>query len=144
MNPLLLGEVYKIGAGLIERFFPDPAAAQAAKIELFKMQQSGELAALAASTDLAKAQIAVNQAEASSGSLFIAGWRPSVGWICVLGLFYEFLLSPLLPWALTAFGHPVPDLPDLPTETLMTLLLGMLGLGGMRTVEKIKGAEGNR
>ena len=140
MNPLLLGPLFEIGKGLIDRLFPDPQAAAAAKLELFKMQQNGDLAALAAETDLAKGQLAVNAAEASSGSLFVSGWRPAVGWLCAAGLGYEFLLCPLLPWLLTiALGHPVAALPDLPNETLMTLLFGMLGLGGLRTVEKVKG-----
>lgn len=143
MNPLLLSSLFDIGKGLIDRFFPDPAAAQAAKLELFKMQQNGELAALAASTDLTKAQIAVNQAEASSGSLFIAGWRPAVGWVCVAALIYQYIVSPLAPWLLNAFGLNVPKLPGL-DDTLWQLLAGMLGLGSLRTFEKVKGAEGNR
>ncbi len=114
MNPLILSSLFDIGKGLIDRLFPDPAAAQAAKMELFKMQQNGELAQLAAETDLAKGQLAVNAAEAASGSLFVAGWRPAVGWICAVGLGYEFLLCPLLPWGLTiVLGKPVAPLPSL-------------------------------
>lgn len=143
MNPLLLSGLFDLGKGLIDRFFPDPAAAQAAKLELFKMQQNGELAALAASTDLAKAQIGVNAAEAASGSLFIAGWRPAVGWVCVAALVYQYIVSPLAPWILTVFGVHVPPLPGL-DDTLWQLLAGMLGLGSLRTFEKVKGAEGNR
>jgi hypothetical protein len=141
MNPLLV-PLFEIGKGIIDKLFPDPQAAAAAKVELFRMQQNGELAALAAETDLAKGQLAVNAAEASSGNMFVAGWRPAIGWICAAGLGYEFLLSPLLPWvAALIVGHPIAELPDLPTETLMTLLFGMLGLGSLRTVEKIKGKQ---
>ena len=143
MNPLLLSGLFDVGKSLIARFFPDPAQAAAAQMELVKMQQSGELAQLAAATDLAKAQIAVNQAEASSGNLFIAGWRPAVGWVCVVALFYQYLVAPLAPWLLNAFGVVVPNLPGL-DDTLWQLLAGMLGLGAFRTVEKVKGAEGNR
>jgi hypothetical protein len=140
MNPLLLGPLLKIGEELIDRFFPDPQAANAAKLELLKMQQTGELAQLAFDSDLAKGQLAVNAAEAASGNMFVAGWRPAVGWLCALGLGYEFLLCPLLPWIMTILlGKPVAVLPDLPSETLMTLLFGMLGLGSLRTVEKVKG-----
>jgi hypothetical protein len=104
------------------------------------MQQTGELAQLAFDSDLAKGQLAVNAAEAASGNMFVAGWRPAVGWLCALGLGYEFLLCPLLPWIMTILlGKPVAVLPDLPSETLMTLLFGMLGLGSLRTVEKVKG-----
>ena len=87
------------------------------------------------------AQLAVNKAEAESPSLFKGGWRPAVGWICVFGLFYNFLLQPLLPWTISVFKlTQVQALPALDTSTLMTLLLGMLGLGGLRTFEKYKGA----
>lgn len=88
----------------------------------------------------ALAQMAINQAEAASSSFFRGGWRPAVGWVCVFGLVYGFLIQPIVPWAVTAFKlAAVPALPALDTGTLMTLLLGMLGLGGMRSFEKQKG-----
>jgi hypothetical protein len=128
-----------IGGKVIDRLWPDPAQRDAAKLELFKLQQSGELAQLAADTDLAKAQIAVNAAEAASGNAYASSWRPTVGYTCVAGLGYTFLLQPLLPWIAAVFGATVPPLPALDTNVLMTLLMGMLGIGGMRTAEKIKG-----
>jgi hypothetical protein len=88
------------------------------------------------------AQIAVNQAEASSPSIFKGGWRPAVGWCCVFALFFEFLLRPLLPWSFGFFTKvPPPPLPSLDTGMLFNLMFGMLGLGGLRTVEKIKGVS---
>jgi hypothetical protein len=94
-------------------------------------------------TDLA--QVEVNKIEAVSSSLFVAGWRPAVGWVGVLGLVYQFLGYPLMQWG-WAFGQGV-DLipkelhppPDLDVEQLMTLLAGLLGFGGMRSFEKHKG-----
>jgi len=128
--------------GILDKILPDPGAASAAKLQLMELAQKGELAALDAEMRLALGQLEVNKAEAASGSLFTAGWRPSIGWICAAGLGYEFLLLPLLPWLLSvATGRTLPPLPDLPTETLMTLLFGMLGLGGLRTVEKVKGVS---
>lgn len=82
---------------------------------------------------LQMAQIEVNKEEAKSPSFWVAGWRPSVGWICSAALFYEFLAHPLL------IGSGYASMPDLPVEDLMTLLFGMLGLGAFRTVEKVKG-----
>ncbi len=143
MNPLIVSGLFSAAQSLIERFFPDPEKKAAAQLELLKMQQSGELATLAASTDLAKAQIAVNQEEAKSGNLFIAGWRPAVGWVCVVALAYQYIVAPLAPWLLNAFGLHVPALPGL-DETLWQLLSGMLGFGALRTFEKVKGAESNR
>jgi hypothetical protein len=125
---------------LLDKFIPDPAAQAEAKLKMMDMAQKGELAQLDADMRLAVAQLEVNKAEAASGNMFTAGWRPAVGWICAAGLAYEFLFAPLLPWLVLALmGKQLPDLPDLPMETLMTLLLGMLGLGGLRTVEKVKG-----
>lgn len=128
-----------IGSKLIDRLWPDPAQRDAAKLELLKMQQSGELAQLTADTEIAKGQLAVNAAEAASGNLYASSWRPTVGYACVVGLVYSFLVQPLLPWFAALAGHPVAPLPELDTSVLMTLLLGMLGIGGMRTAEKVKG-----
>jgi hypothetical protein len=91
--------------------------------------------------DLAKAQMAVNQAEASSNSLFKGGWRPFIGWVCGFGLFYEFLLRCLLPWTVSLFTtRQLPPMPDLDMGVLMNLVAGMLGLGALRTYEKVVGA----
>lgn len=139
MSPLLIGPLLELGKGLINKFFPDPAQAAAAQLELLKMAQTGELAQLVAGTEIAKAQLAVNAAEAASGNAYASSWRPTVGYVCVAGLGYTFLLQPLLPWFAAVFGLDVPPLPPLDTNVLMTLLLGMLGIGGMRSAERIKG-----
>ena len=83
-----LTAVLDIGGKIIDKLWPNPADREAAKFKLFELQQSGELAVLAAETDLAKAQIAVNEAEAKSASLFTAGWRPAIGWTCGVSLLY--------------------------------------------------------
>ena len=127
-----------IGGKVIDRLFPDPAQAANAKLELIKLQQTGELAVMAADVDLAKGQMVTNQAEAASSSLFVAGWRPFIGWACGGAFAYKFILAPAAAFALTACGHPI-ALPVLDFTEMSTVLLGMLGLGGMRTVEKIKG-----
>lgn len=129
----------EIGSKVIDRLWPDPAQAAAAKIELYKMQQSGEMAQLVADTEIAKGQLAVNQAEAASGNTYASSWRPTVGYTCVAGLMYTFLLQPLLPWFAALFGADVPPLPSLDISVLMTLLLGMLGIGGMRSFDKKQG-----
>lgn len=136
---LLIGPLLEIGKGIVNRLFPDPAQAAAAQLELLKMAQTGELAQLAAEADIAKAQLAVNAAEAASGNAYASSWRPTVGYICCAGLGYTFLLQPLLPWFAAVFGLVVPPLPALDTNVLMTLLLGMLGIGGMRSAERMKG-----
>ena len=79
------------------------------------------------------AQIEVNKVEAAHKSLFVAGWRPACGWVCISALAYSTIISPILGiW----FTVPVVD-----TSLLTTVLMGMLGLGAMRTFEKTNGVS---
>ncbi|MCB1955214.1 MAG: holin family protein [Rhodocyclaceae bacterium] len=125
--------------GTIEKIIPDPQAAADAKLKAMELAQRGEFAQLDADTRVALAQLEVNKVEAASPDLFRGGWRPSVGWVCVAGLGYDFLARPLLPWLATLCGFTVPALPPIDIESLLVLLTGMLGIGGLRTVEKVKG-----
>lgn len=85
-------------------------------------------------------QTAINKIEAGHRSLFVAGWRPFVGWVCALALSWHFMLYDMVNWIMVSFfpAHPAP--PALSgTETLITVLMSLLGLGGLRTLEKFKG-----
>jgi hypothetical protein len=115
------------GLKLVNKFVPDPQAKIEAELELRK--------------DLAgwdKAQMAVNAAEASTGSLFIGGWRPAIGWACALALWLQYMVVPLVLWGGELAGHKLPAPPVL-DAVLWELMFGMLGMGGLRTFEKIKG-----
>jgi len=94
-------------------------------------------AALAFEQAKLQAQTEINKAEATNASLFVAGWRPYVGWICGSGLAYQFLLQPLLSWASSIWHIPSP--PPLDIQTLTTVLFGMLGLGAMHSYDKKQG-----
>ncbi|MDE0058686.1 MAG: 3TM-type holin [Defluviicoccus sp.] len=85
------------------------------------------------------AQIEVNRVEAQHRSVFVAGWRPFIGWICGAALAWNFILRDLLVWAFSVWapGTPVPA--ALQLEHLLTVLLSLLGLGGLRTFEKMGG-----
>ena len=87
--------------------------------------------------ELARGQIEINKEEAKSRNIFIAGWRPFVGWTCGIALCYHFVLQPFLTFLLFAFGYPI-TLPTFDMGTLTTVLMGMLGLGGLRSYEKVK------
>ena len=89
--------------------------------------------------ELARGQIEINKEEAKSRNIFIAGWRPFVGWTCGLALFWHFLGLPVTLFITGWFNLQHPPLPEFDMQSLMTVLLGMLGLGGMRTFEKFKG-----
>ena len=128
-----LTAVFDLGSKLADKLLPDPTAKAAAIQKLAELRQSGDLATMVAQTD-------INKVEASNASLFVSGWRPFVGWVCGTGLAMQFVLSPLVVWISTIFGHKV-LFPTLDMETLLTLLLGLLGLGTMRTVEKLNGVN---
>jgi roadblock/LC7 domain-containing protein len=91
---------------------------------------------------LATAQTEVNKIEASSSSLFVAGWRPAVGWICAFGLAYAVIMEPLIAFIARLAGY-LGVFPKLDNDILNTTLFGMLGLGLFRTAEKITGKTGN-
>jgi|TARA_R100000951_G_C2609683_1_gene170820 hypothetical protein len=82
---------------------------------------------------LIELQSEINKVEAQHRTIFVAGWRPFIGWVCGVALAYNFVLRDLLIWFLGQEQVP----PALQMEHLMTVLVGMLGLGGMRTFEKL-------
>ena len=144
MNPLLISGLFSAAQSLIERFFPDPEKKAAAQLELLKMQQNGELALLASETDLAKLQIQTNVEEAKSTNWFVAGWRPGIGWVCGAGLAYAALVEPFARFIAKVWFGYTGEFPVISTDLTLQILMGMLGLTAARSIEKIKGAEGNR
>jgi roadblock/LC7 domain-containing protein len=116
---------------LIDRLIPDRAAAEKAKAE---MEQQLVTAANAA----ALAQVEVNKVEAAHSSVFVAGWRPSIGWVCAAGLAWAFVVAPIASWALVVLGIRA-ELPTIQFDHLFELVLAMLGIGGLRTFEKLRG-----
>jgi hypothetical protein len=137
MTPLLTG-LLSLLPEVLDKVLPDKAKADEAKIRLLELAQKGELAVLDADLKLAIGQMEINKEEAKTDA-FRGGWRPAAGWVCVFGLGYQFILSPILPWLFNAFGAHLPPMPPIDNDTLMTLLGGLLGLGGLRTFERIKG-----
>jgi hypothetical protein len=81
--------------------------------------------------------------EAQHRSIFVAGWRPFIGWVCGIGLGYHFVIQPILKWVLVmAWQADAPaQLPGLDVASLYNLIIAMLGLGGMRMYEKLKGVS---
>lgn len=90
--------------------------------------------------ELAKAQLEVNKAEAAHNSMFVAGWRPAVGWCCVLGMAGNFLVIPMANFILVLSETNI-VIPLIELETMMPVLMGMLGLGAMRSYEKVQGVS---
>lgn len=115
---------------IIDKAIPDKTAADKAKAEIAMMQAKGEL-------DLMLGQIEINKNEAQHSSVFVAGWRPFIGWVCGLALAYEYLMLPLFSWLSLNAGWQQP--PHLVMDGMMELVLAMLGVAGLRTFEKYKG-----
>tara|TARA_B100002019_G_scaffold266961_1_gene257685 strand:- start:371 stop:766 length:396 start_codon:yes stop_codon:yes gene_type:complete len=86
-------------------------------------------------------QLEVNKAEAQHRSIFVAGWRPFIGWTCGIALMAHFVLFPATDFVVAYMGYEIPPMPAFDMDSLMTVLLGMLGLGGMRSFEKFKGVS---
>jgi len=116
-------------AGILDKFVVDKD---------LKMELQHELET--ALHDANMAQLEVNKAEAAHKSIFVAGWRPSVGWVCSLAMLYHFILAPMIQFGF-ALGGIEQELPEFDFSQLSTVLMGMLGLGGLRTFEKMKGVS---
>ena len=130
----MLGKLIEPVSNILDKFVQDKDQKAALAHEIATMAEQH-------AQELALAQIAVNKAEASSGNLFVAGWRPAIGWICGAALAFHFILAPLISSAFAWAGADAPELPAFDMQSLMTILTGMLGLGGLRTFEKYKGVS---
>lgn len=106
---------------------PDPAAKAAAMTQLL-----GELG------KLDQGQLQINAAEAGHRSIFVAGWRPMIGWVCAFAVAYQYIFTPFVSWGAAVFGLAMPPLPGL-DDNLWELTMGLLGMGALRSFEKIKG-----
>ena len=103
-----------------------------------KTKLNAELKQQMISLDIAQAQANIEQAK--HPSIFVAGARPAIMWICALGLGWQFILAPISSWIILTW-YPMVTLPMLETRELTSLVLALLGLGGMRTAEKWKGVQ---
>ena len=110
-------------AGLLDKFIEDKDTKNKIAFEISTMADKH-------AQELALAQIGVNREEAK-GNWFQSSWRPATGWVCVLGLLTNFLVSPIL----AGFGVAIPQAD---ASVMMPLLLGLLGLAGARSFDKIK------
>ena len=115
---------------LLDKFIPDADKKNAIAFELATLAEKH-------AQELAKGQLEVNKTEAAHKNLFVAGWRPAVGWVCCLGMASNFIVIPMVNFALALSSSPI-TVPLIELSEMMPVLLGMLGLGAMRTVEKTK------
>lgn len=110
---------------IIDKMFPDADTSNKIKSELITQIMTSE-----------QQQIEVNKIEAGHQSIFVSGWRPALGWICVFAFAYTYIIQPMVNIYLVRHGQQ--PLPAFESDELYTILMGMLGLGGLRSIEKIK------
>jgi hypothetical protein len=127
----LLGSLVQPVTGLLDKFIEDKDQ---------KNQLAHEISTMAErhAQELAKGQLEINKAEAQSRNVFIAGWRPFIGWTCGVAMAYNYVIHPILIFTLAQFNYLV-AIPALDLSEMMPVLMGMLGLGGLRSFEKYKG-----
>ena len=133
MISALISSILPVAGEVIDRLVPDKNGAAKAKQELEKALVHAEVSGLLG-------QIEINKVEAASRSVFVAGWRPFIGWSCGAAMAYSYVVQPILAFALAQTGHLI-ELPRVELGEMMPVLLGMLGLGGMRSFEKFKGVS---
>lgn len=127
LDKLLGGGGIKAIGNIVDEVFTSEDERNQAKISIQKIEAR-----------LKEKQMDINKVEAGHRSIFIAGWRPALGWISALSVGYVYLFQPFIVMGLKIAGSDV-ELPSLDLSQLMPLILGMLGLGGLRTIEKAKG-----
>ena len=128
MLQALIGPV----ASLLDKFIPDADTKNKLAQEIATMAQRH-------AHEANMGNLEINKTEAQHRSLFVAGWRPFLGWGLSFAMIWHFVLVPLITFICAFAGVDIPELPHFDMESLMTVLLGMLGLGGLRSFEKAKG-----
>jgi hypothetical protein len=123
----VLGVLSPILDKVLGAFLPDPGKRQEVIMTILGQLQASDIA-----------QLEVNKAEAQHESIFVAGWRPAIGWICAGALAYSYMIVPFVQFGLTLAGKPMLKLPVLDAN-LWELMFGMLGMGALRSYEKLKG-----
>jgi hypothetical protein len=140
---------FDLGKIAIEKIWPDANKRAEELRKLEELKQTGDLAQLNAHVQLMLGQISINLKEAEHKSLFVAGWRPFVGWVGGVGLAWSVIVYPMVSWV-WAWLRPtytdalgavvlVPMPPAVDAGILVTVLMGMLGIGTMRSFDKTKG-----
>jgi len=122
-----VGTIAEGVATAIDRFVETDEERKAAELLLLKTRRQPD-----------KWQAEINKIEAGHRSLFVAGWRPFIGWVCGLGLAWKFTVGPVCLYIMSLTGASA-VLPDIQAGELIPLVMALLGLGGIRSWEKGRG-----
>ena len=145
-----LTAIFELGKSTIDKIWPDPIKRAEELRKLEELHQKGDLAELNAHVQLMLGQLRVNEAEAKHKSIFVAGWRPFIGWTGGAAMAWQFVIYPILLWVWALLGamNKIPPgvepPPVLETGALFTVVTGMLGIGAMRSFDKRGGVQTDR
>ena len=134
MIQALLPQLLPILGGVVDKVIPDKVQQGVAKAEL-------EKALIDNANSINIETIKTNQAEAQHRSVWVAGWRPAIGWSCSAGIAWLFIGHPIATWIDMLTGNDSMVMPTIPTDILLELTFAMLGMAGLRTFEKLKGVS---
>jgi len=123
---------FDLAKTVLDKFFPDANEEMRTKFTQAANEIQNEF-------NLMAAQLEINKTEASNSSVFVSGWRPAVGWVCVAGMAYVSLIEPMARFVAVVLFAYTGLFPMVDTTITMQVLLGLLGFGGFRMFEKIKG-----
>lgn len=126
----------KLLNSILSRVLPAEKISEADRL---KLSQDLTMALLEKDNQQVMAQLLINQEEAKHDSIFVAGWRPFIGWVCGSAFAYTFIIQPMAVFVIVSTKWAAPPLPTLDMAPMLTVLGGMLGLGALRTYEKTKG-----
>lgn len=128
------GGVATLVGKVLDKIFPDPVEREKAQVRLAELAATGELEALKADVAIQQAQIEVNKIDAASEDKYQSRWRPTVGWVCTIGLAYA-VFRDLMDWVAMVAGY-TGQFPEMDTGTMISLLVALLGVGTWRTMDK--------
>jgi len=138
------GDVVKSVGDTLDNLFTSDEERMEAERELTKAKRSFDYKESKLVAEQNIAQMEVNKADANSGSFFQAGWRPAIGWVGAFALAYQFILYPLLVWALAVSSLEIEPPPLIDANALYPIITGMLGIAGMRSFDKLKQTDTKR
>lgn len=156
VDPITISSLFSVGQSLIERIWPDPTKQAEELRKLHELEQKGDLAEMQMHVNLLLGQIEINKAEAQHKSIFVAGWRPMVGWTGAIALALAYIPKSLAITGMWIYQNIVViqatasedmadfrmiEFPDLGITEIIGLLGSMLGIGIMRSVDKFNGVD---
>lgn len=134
----ILGDIIDMVGGLVSEVIVDPDKKREIQLKLAELKDKQDERI----HQELLGQVEINKIEAASGSLFVAGWRPFIGWVGGAGLAWSFVVGPFIEYIARLSGW-AGTMPEFNFEQLITIVLAMLGVGTMRTVEKVQGVSTN-